>query len=147
MDIQTVLKTHSQLHPWSCAASAYEFIAKLYEKIGVNDYPLQNVPASQKGGFEFEVFLTSIGLTGCERHLQPSDAMKLFAAETAQQRFPLVSVLAGAGAGSHHWHILADPARNSLITQTTEETLALLDATVAAVPGRDEIHLLTYQYK
>jgi hypothetical protein len=157
-DIQTVLKAHRQLHGWSCAASAHEFIAKIHEKIDLADYPLQNDPASQRGGFQFEAFLNSIGFTGHDDHLPPPDAAKLFATEIAQQRFPLVSILAGIGTGSTYWHIvvavpsgaevaLADPAKQALITQTTAETLTLLQAVVVAVLGRDKIHFLTYRDK
>jgi hypothetical protein len=157
-NIQTVLKAHCQLYRWSCAASAHEFIAKIHEQIGLDDYPLQNDPTSQKGGFQFEAFLNSYRFTGHDDHLPPPDAAKLFTTEIAQQRFPLVSILAGIGTGSTYWHIvvavssgaevaLADPAKQALITQTTAETLALLQAVVAAVPGRNKIHFLTYQDK
>lgn len=154
-EIQTVLKSHCQLHRLSCAASAHELIAKIHKKIGLADYPLQNHPTSQRGGFQFEAFLSSIGFTGHEDHLLPPAATKLFATEIARHRFPLVAILAGIGTGSTYWHIvvavpsgtevaLADPAKQSLITQTTAETLALLQAVVAAVPGRDKVHFLTY---
>jgi hypothetical protein len=157
-DIPTVLKAHNQCHNESCAASAHEFIAKIHEKIGLADYPLQNDPATQRGGFQFEAFLSSIGFTGHDALLLPPDATKLFVTEIAQQRFPLVSILAGIGTGSTYWHVvvavpsgtelaLADPAKQSLITQTTAETLALLQAVVAAVPNRDRIHFLTYHNK
>jgi len=157
-DIHTVLRVHRQLYAWSCAASAHEFIAKVHEKIALDDYPLQNDPASQRGGFQFEAFLNSIGFTGHQDHLQPQDATKLFATEIAQRRFPLVSILRGIGTGSTYWHIvvavpsgvevaLADPAKQSLITQNTTETLTLLEAVVTAVPGRDRIHFLTCRDK
>jgi hypothetical protein len=155
-DIQTVLKTHRQLHGWSCAASAHEFIAKIQDTIDLADYPLQNDPASQKGGFQFEAFLNSIGFTGNDDRLLPQNAINTFAKENAEQRFPLVSILAGLGTGSTYWHIvvavpsgaevaLADPAKQALITHTTEETLALLQAVAAAVRGREKIHFLTYR--
>ena len=157
-DIQIVLKSHHQLHGWSCAASAHELIAKIHEKIDLADYPLQNDPASQRGGFQFEAFLNSIGFIGHDDLLLPQDAVMLFAKEIAQQRFPVVSILAGLGTVSTYWHIvvvvpsgaelaLADPAKQALITQTTAETLTLLQAIVAAVPGRDKIHFLTYRDK
>ena len=53
-DIPIVLKAHHQLHGLSCAASALESIAKIHEKIDLAD-PLQNDPASQRGGFQSEV--------------------------------------------------------------------------------------------
>lgn len=152
-DIQNVLQVHRQLPCWSCAASAHEFIAKIHEKIGLTDYPLQNDPASQGRGFQFESFLNSIGFTGHDDHLPPTDATNRFAIEIAQQRFPLVSIPTSKGTSCHivvavpsgAEVALADPAKKVLITQTTAETLALLQAVVAALPGRDKIHFLTYR--
>jgi hypothetical protein len=105
-DIQYVLEAHRQLYDWSCAASAHEFVAKIHEKIGLADYPLQNDLASQGGGFQFEAFLRSIGFTGYEDNLTPPDVAKLIAAEIAQRRFPLVSVFVGKGTRTNYWHIV-----------------------------------------
>lgn len=105
-DIQTVLKAHRQLHGWSCAASAHEFVAKVHDKFDLADYPLQNDSASQRGGFQFEAFLNDIGFTGHDDHLLPQDAINTFAKENAEQRFPLVSILAGLDTASTYWHIV-----------------------------------------
>jgi hypothetical protein len=69
-----------------------------------------------------------------------------------------VSILTGFDKSSTYWHIvvavpsgaevaLADPAKQAFITHTTEETLKILQAVVAAVSDRDKIHFLTYHDK
>ncbi len=152
-DINKLLKAHKQLHAWSCSASAHEFVGKLHDKVKDSDFPLQNDPASEKGGFQFESFLNGIGLTAKDTHLPPEDALKAVAEETAKERFPLISIRAGTA-----WHIavavptdsgvgLVDPARQDFIARDSKETLKLLKETAAAVKGRDTIHLLTYRAK
>ena len=155
-DIPSLLKVHRQLHDWSCSASAHEFIAKLHGKLNDSDFPLQNDPTSQRGGFQFEAFLNGIGFTGCDDHFLPPDALHMIARETSDGRFPLVSILTGLGTAATYWHIvvavpsgaevaLVDPAKQAYITSTTAETLRLLRNVAIAVPGRDKIHLLTYR--
>lgn len=157
-DIPTILKTHKQLHGWSCSASAHEFIAKLHDKLNEAEFPLQDDPASEKGGFQFESFLNGIGFAGHDDHQLPQDALDTFTKETTEERFPLVSILAGLGKSSTYWHIvvavpsgaevaLVDPARQAFITQNRAETLKLLQDVSAAVPGREKIHFLTYNQK
>jgi len=157
-DIPTLLKAHKQLHGWSCSASAHEFIAKLHDKLSETDFPLQDDPTSERGGFQFETFLNGIGLTGHDDHQLPQGALDTLTKETAEEHFPLVSILAGLGTASTYWHILVavpsgaqvalvDPARQDFITHDSAETLELLEAVSASVPGREKIHFLTYQQK
>jgi hypothetical protein len=157
-DIQSLLKAHKQLYSWSCSASAHEFIAKLHDKLNEADFPLQNDPASEKSGFQFESFLNGIGFTGHDDSQLPQDALGTFSKETTEERFPLVSILAGLGTSSTHWHIvvavpsgaevsLVDPARQAFITQSSAETLNLLQHVSDAVPKREKIHFLTYKQK
>lgn len=156
--VATLLNVHRQLHDWSCSASAHEFIAKLHGKLNETEFPLQNDPASHKGGFQFEAFLNGVGFTGHDNHLLPQDALNTFAEEDAEGRFPLVSIIAGLGTQHAYWHIavaipfegdviLVDPAKQDFITHDSGETLRLLRAISAAVRGRDKIHFLTYREK
>ena len=154
--ITTLLSTHRQLHCWSCSASAHEFLGKLHGKVGDSDSPLQNLSSSQKGGFQFESFLNSIGFTGKDSHELPKDAVTLLLAEVTQGRFPLVSVLAGVGTSSTDWHIvvavpvnsggvaLVDPATQTVLASDSADTLRVFEQTTNAVPGRPKIHVLTY---
>jgi hypothetical protein len=154
--ITDLMKAHRQLHNWSCSASAHEFAAKLHGNLGYGEFPLQQDPSSQKGGFQFEAFLNSVGFTGTDHNELPEDAFNLLASETAAGRYPLVSILAKLGAGSSFWHIvvavpskagvaLVDPAQQNLIASGSIETLELLKATALAVPNRPRIHFLTYE--
>ena len=110
-DIQTVLKAHNQLHGWSCAASAHEFIAKIHEKIGLADYPLQNDPTSQRGGFQFEAFLSSIGFAGHDDHLLPPDATKLVCHRDCQAA---ISAGVHSGRHRHRLYLLAHRSHSSI---------------------------------
>ena len=153
--IKSVLAVHRQRANWSCSASAHEFIGKLHGKIPISDVPLQDLPTSHKGGFQFEDFLNSIGYTGTEMWLPPSEALELLKLETARGRFPLVSVFDNYHDGKINFHIvvgipvvdgvaIADPAKQKFIAEDSATTLDLLNQTVAAVQNRPKINLLIY---
>ena len=154
-NIKAVLAAHKQKADWSCSASAHEFIGKLHGKVPLSDFPLQDLPLSHKGGFQFEDFLNSIGYTGTNTSVPPSVALELLKLETASGRFPLVSVFDSNHDGNISFHIvvaipvldgvaLVDPAKQNVIAHDSATTLALLKQTVAAVPNRTEINLLKY---
>lgn len=154
-ELAPVLKAHKQLPGNFCSASAHEFIAKLHGKIGEKEFPLQNDPKSENAGFQFESFLNGFGFSGKNQDAPPQAALDTIGKETAQSRFPLVSIIVGLGTSSTYWHIvvavplkgqvaLVDPAKQDFITHNSAETLKFLQAVSAAVPGRDKINFLTY---
>jgi hypothetical protein len=92
--VEKLFKVHDQRADWSCSASAHEFMAKLHEKVPASEYPLQSdTKAAHKAGFQFESFLNEHGFTGHDEGLPPADAVKQFKNETAEKRFPLVSLV------------------------------------------------------
>jgi hypothetical protein len=155
-DLQTVFTMHNQLQNWSCSASAHEFIAKLHGAIELDAHPLQNLDAAGRAGFQFEEFLNSLGFTGRDDHLTPTQCIHTFEQECAGGRFPLVSVLSDLGTNHSYWHIvvaapscegigLADPAKRSFTTLGTTETLTFLNRLSHAIPNRPKINVLTYK--
>ena len=155
-DIQILLEKHRQIYDRTCSASAHEFIAKLHGLLDDSEFPLQHIPGSQRGGFEFEGYLNSICLTGNSVWLDAKTALSELAKETANERYPLISVLACPSKSKTDWHIvvavpyrqevaLIDPAKQDYITRTSADTWCLLHDTATAVPGRAGVNLLIYK--
>jgi hypothetical protein len=157
--VEKLFKEHDQRADWSCSASAHEFVAKLHGKVPACEYPLQSdAEAAHKAGFEFESFLNEHGFTGHDEHSPPADAVKQFENETAEKRFPLVSLVGKNAEGKSVAHIavavpgengvaLADPGKKTLITRNSDETRELLENVSGAIPDRPNIHCLFYKEK
>jgi CRISPR/Cas system-associated protein endoribonuclease Cas2 len=157
--VDELFKNHDQRGDWSCSASAHEFMAKLHGKVPASDYPLQSdAKAAHKAGFQFESFLNEHGFTGHDESLPPADAVKRFENETAEKRFPLVSLVGTNIEGKPAAHIvvavpvengvaLADPGKKTLITKNSDETRAVLENVSKAIPDRPNIHCLFYKEK
>lgn len=154
-EVEQLLKSHRQLHDWTCASSAYEFIAKLHGKIAADIFPLQNDLDADKGGFQFDPFLNNIGFKSTECHKVPMDALDVLKQETMEGRYPLVAIVAAVTPQGSLWHImvaiqdegevvLLDPATQKQHTKSSRETLEALKHTVSSVANRPEIHFLTY---
>jgi hypothetical protein len=155
-DLPEKLWNHRQLEMASCAASGFECIAKLHGLIDPGDFPLQSDSAKQGMGFADTTFLSSIRIHASDAHASLEEALNICEHETQQGRFPLVSLLALSTGNQLYWHvflcashqgelILIDPAHPQIQAKERSGLSLEFERTLAAVPNRQAIHILTYK--
>jgi len=149
----TELARHHRQFPGEfCSASAHEFIMKLHGRVQPGEFPLQSDPENEDAGFEFQDFLASHGFAEQQQNLDRPSAMKVIGQETANGKYPLLSV----PVSENKCHIfvavkegpetiIVDPADGKLVANSTQATEQLIDSAIQRVPGRDRLHLLTYK--
>jgi len=115
------------------------------------EFPLQSDPKNENAGFQFQDFLASHGFAEQQQNLDRSSAMKVIGQETANGKYPLLSVpvsetkchiLVAVKEGPEI--IIVDPADGKRVADSTQATEQLIDGAIQRVPGRDKLHLLTY---
>ena len=154
-DLSEQLQHHRQLENASCAVSGFESVAKLHGLISPDAFPLQSDPANQHMGFGDTTFLRSLGLDASESLFAREEALDRIETETAEGRFPLVSLLVALTPRGRLWHImvcarhdgrllLIDPAYPKVQALDRSGLAAEIQKTLDMAPDRPKIHLLTY---
>ena len=150
--LPVALLAHRQLHPYSCAVSGFECIAKLHGWIKPDAFPLQLDLSNQAKGFDDTKFLESFGVICSSPLLSASDAFNEITRMTAAGKYPLV-VLFDKAVGYHAYVVapgaigpmLIDPAGPRIIESDPAKLKNLLISNSKANPQRSQIHVLTYQ--
>ena len=135
------------------SASAHEFIMKSHGRLQPEEFPLQSDAKNENAGFQFQDFLASHGFAGQQpQSLDRPAAMKVIGQETANGKYPLLSVpvsetkchiLVAAKEGAET--IIVDPADGKIVANSTKASEHLINGALHRVPGRDKLHLLTYK--
>lgn len=86
-----ILKHHEQKHENSCVAWGLELVMKIHEKIGLNDYPLQNgaAPCDYGFGAREQKILHDYGITSKDGAFDLNDFEQVAKSES-QKGFPLI---------------------------------------------------------
>lgn len=158
-DIPPALRSHHQFPLATCAVSAFECVAILHGLLEQDKFPLQCDPTNREKGFGDIDFLESLGLSCANNLYDTQSAMVLIEKETAEGRFPLVSLRAFAVDGTPlSYHILicvlhnaklllVDPAKPSVVVDNKVDLANLLKRNRQDNPERKTLHILHYQMK
>ena len=90
--VQKVLEAHHQFPGDYCAVSALEFASKIYERIGLDQFPLQVDPQNQHKGFGEQALQSLVYLTGKAEHYDIQSAVETIEKETSGGKCVSVSL-------------------------------------------------------